>query len=77
MKVTNYIAQIKKYLFFVELMPKNHTDPSGESNLLSPMSGITFWEKGEMAFTALRRINEHKANNELEKAQIMIDEWIL
>ena len=41
------------------------------------MSGITFWEKGEMAFTALRRINEHKANNELGKAQIMMDEWIL
>ncbi len=58
-------------------MPKKHTNSTGESNLLSPMSGITFWEKGEMAFTALRRINEHKANNELEKAQIMIDEWIL
>ena len=58
-------------------MPKKHTNSSGESNLLSPMSWITFWEKGEMAFTALRRINEHKANNELEKAQIMIDEWIL
>ena len=58
-------------------MPKNRPNSSGESNLLNPMSGFTIWEKGEMAFTALRIINEHKANNELEKAQIMIDEWIL
>ena len=58
-------------------MPKKSTNSSGESNLLSPMGWIRFWEKGEMAFTALRRINEHKANNDLKKAQIMIDEWIL
>tara|TARA_Y100001968_G_scaffold312856_1_gene336461 strand:+ start:217 stop:393 length:177 start_codon:yes stop_codon:yes gene_type:complete len=58
-------------------MSKKDKNSSGESNLLSPMSWIRFWEKGEMAYTALRRINEHKANNDLEKAQIMIDEWIL
>ena len=58
-------------------MPKKHTNSNGESNLLSPINGFRFWEKGEMAYTALRKINEHKANNELEKAQIMMDEWIL
>ena len=58
-------------------MPKKHTNSGGESNLLSPMSRIRFWEKGEMAYSALRKINEHKANNELEKAQIMLDDWIL
>ena len=58
-------------------MSKKHKNFSGESNLLSPMSWIRFWEKGEMAYTALRRINEHKAKNELKKAQIMIDEWII
>ena len=58
-------------------MQKNNTNSSSESNLLSPMSGIRFWGKGEMAYTALRKINEHKANNEKEKAQTMIDEWIL
>ena len=57
-------------------MPKNHKNSSGESNLLSPMSQIRFWEKGEMAYSALRKINEHKANNELKKAQIMLDDWI-
>ena len=58
-------------------MPKKHTNPGGESNLLNPLSRISFWEKGEMAYSALRKINEHKANNELDKAQIMLDEWIL
>ena len=57
-------------------MPKNHTNAGSESNLLSPMSHIRFWEKGEMAYSALRKINEHKANNELKKAQIMLDDWI-
>ena len=57
-------------------MPKNHSNSSSESNLLSPMSQIRFWEKGEMAYSALRKINEHKANNELKKAQIMLDDWI-
>ena len=58
-------------------MPKKHTNSGGESNLLSPMSRISFWKKGEMAYSALRKINEHKANNELEKAKIMLDDWIL
>ena len=57
-------------------MPKQHTNSGSESNLLSPMSRIRFWEKGEIAYSALRKINEHKANNELEKSQIMLDEWI-
>ena len=48
-----------------------------ESNLLSPINHICFWEKGEMAYSALKKINELKANNELEKAQIMLDDWIL
>tara|TARA_Y100001968_G_scaffold125372_1_gene114352 strand:+ start:403 stop:579 length:177 start_codon:yes stop_codon:yes gene_type:complete len=58
-------------------MPKKNVHPVGESNLLNPMSPISFWEKGEMAYSALKKINEHKANNELEKAQIMLDDWIL
>ena len=58
-------------------MPKKHTNSGSESNLLSPMSRVSFWEKGEMAYSALRKINEHKANNELEKAKIMLDDWIL
>ena len=58
-------------------MPKKSTNFGNESNLLSPINNIRFWEKGEMAYSALRKINEHKANNELEKAQIMLDDWIL
>ena len=57
-------------------MPKKSTNSSSESNLLSPIHHIRFWEKGEMAYSALRKINEHKANNELEKAKIMLDDWI-
>ena len=57
-------------------MPKKSTNSTSESNLLSPINHILFWEKGEMAYSALRKINEHKANNELEKAKIMLDEWI-
>ena len=56
-------------------MSKDHTNSGSESNLLNPMSKICFWEKGEMAFSALRKINEHKANNELKKAKVMLDEW--
>ena len=48
----------------------------GESNLLSPLNHIRFWEKGEMAYSALIKINELKANNELETAEIMLTEWI-
>ena len=48
-----------------------------ESNLLSPKNHICFWEKGEMAYSALKKINELKVNNEFEKAKIMLDDWIL
>ena len=58
-------------------MPNKHKISAGESNLISPINHIRFWGKGEMAYSALRKINEHKANNELEKAQIMLDDWIL
>ena len=57
-------------------MPKNFSISTGESNLLSPINHISFWEKGEMAYSALRKINELKANNELDKAKIMLAEWI-
>ena len=57
-------------------MPKKNKNYCGESDLLSPMNRIRFWEKGEMAYSALKKINEHKSNNELEKAQIMLDDWI-
>ena len=57
-------------------MSKKRTNSGSESNLLSPINHICFWEKGEMAYSALKRINEHKANNEMEKAKIMLAEWI-
>ena len=57
-------------------MPKKHTNSGSESNLLSPINHIRFWEKGEMAYSALKKINEHKANNEMEKAKIMLADWI-
>ena len=57
-------------------MPKKSTNPGSESNLLSPINNIHFWEKGEMAYSALKKINEHKANNEMEKAKIMLADWI-
>ena len=57
-------------------MPNKRKIPSSESNLLSPTNHIHFWEKGEMAYSALIRINELKANNEFEKAQIMLTDWI-
>ena len=57
-------------------MPKKNTNPGSEYNLLSPIEHIRFWEKGEMAYSALKKINEHKANNEIEKAKIMIADWI-
>ena len=56
-------------------MPKNFYT-IGESNLLSPINHIRFWVKGEMAYSALKQINELKANNELEKAKAMLDDWI-
>ena len=57
-------------------MHKKHSNSAGESNILSHISNICFWEKGEMAYSALRKINEHKANNQLDKAKIMLSEWI-
>ena len=58
-------------------MPNKHKISGGEFNLLSPINNIRFWEKGEMAYSALKKINELKANNEQEKAQMMLKEWIL
>ena len=58
-------------------MTKKHPISFGESNLLSPINYILFWDKGEMAYSALKKINELKANNELEKAKIILSEWIL
>ncbi len=57
-------------------MPKKNKNPSSQSNLLNPINHICFWEKGEMAYSALKRINELKANNEMRKTKIMLDEWI-
>ena len=57
-------------------MPKKLTISAGESNLLSPINHIIFWEKGEMSYSALKKINELKAINELDKAQIILAEWI-
>ena len=57
-------------------MPKKITNSGSEYNLLSPINHIRFWEKGEMAYSALKKINELKANNELDKAEIMLAEWI-
>ena len=57
-------------------MPKKITTSGSESNLLSPINNISFWENGEMAYSALKKINEHKANNEMEKAKIMLADWI-
>ena len=57
-------------------MPKNLYISCGESNLISPINHISFWEKGEMAYSALKKINELKASNEMENAEIMLAEWI-
>ena len=56
-------------------MPTKLPIPGGESNLLSPINHIRFWEKGEMAYSALKKINKLKANNELKKAEIILSEW--
>ncbi len=57
-------------------MQKKNTNSGSESNLLNPINHILFWDKGEMAYSALKKINEHKANNEMEKAKIMLADWI-
>ena len=56
-------------------MTKKNTNSGSEYNLLSSINHIRFWEKGEMAYSALKKINEHKANNEMEKAKIMLADW--
>ncbi len=56
-------------------MPKKSTNSGSESNLLRPIDNIRFWKKGEMAYSALKKINEHKAKNEMVKAKIMLAEW--
>ena len=58
-------------------MPNKLPIHGGESNLISPINHIRFWEKGEMAYSALKKINELKAINEFEKAEIMLDEWFI
>ena len=70
------LIQLNKKIFYSKKMPKNLYITSDESNLLSPINHISFWLKGEMAYSALKKINELKANNELEKAEIMLAEWI-
>ena len=57
-------------------MTKKSTNSGIDSNLLSPINHIRFWDKGEMAYSALKKINELKANNEMEKAKIMLADWI-
>ena len=57
-------------------MQKKHANSGSESNLLNPINNIYYWEKGEMAYSALKKINELKSNNEVEKAKIMLDDWI-
>ena len=57
-------------------MPKKNANSGSGSNLLSPINHILFWDKGEMAYSALKKINEHKANNDMEKAKIMLADWI-
>ena len=57
-------------------MPNKLSISGGESNLLRPIDHICFWEKGEMAYSAIKKINELKANDELKKAEIMLEEWI-
>ena len=51
--------------------------PSYRTNKLSEGSCILFWDNGEMAFTALKRINELKSINDSPQANIMLSEWIL
>ena len=58
-------------------MTKKITNSGSESNLLSPINHIRFWKKGEMAYSALKKINELKAKNEMKKAKIILAEWFL
>ncbi len=38
-------------------MTKKNTNSGSASNLLSPINHILFWDKGEMAYSALKKIN--------------------
>ena len=58
-------------------MSKKLPIPENRSNIIRPITHISFWEKGEMAYTAIKKINEHKANHEIDKAEIMLSDWIL
>ena len=58
-------------------MANKNTNSGTGSNLISPINHIRFWERGEMAFSALKKINELKAINEMEKAKIILAEWFL
>ena len=57
-------------------MAKKRRNSGREPNLLNPINHIHFWKKGEMAYSALKKINELKANNEMEKATTMLSDWI-
>ena len=57
-------------------MTNKSTNSGTGSNLISPINHIRFWKRGEMAYSALKKINELKANNQLENAEIMLSEWI-
>ena len=58
-------------------MSNKSTNSGNGSNLISPINHIRFWERGEMAYSALKKINELKATNELEKAKLILAEWFL
>ncbi len=58
-------------------MPNKLPTTNDESNIFSPINHICFWEEGEMAYSAIKKINELKANNEWGKAQTMLDDWII
>tara|TARA_Y100001968_G_C19311760_1_gene694557 strand:+ start:157 stop:333 length:177 start_codon:yes stop_codon:yes gene_type:complete len=58
-------------------MPKKNTNSGTESNLINPTNHIHFWKRGEISYSALKKINELKANNEIEKAKIILAEWLV
>ena len=65
----------KKYLFII--MTKKFPFPGYSSRELSNINCISFWDNGEMAYTALKRINELKSSNDRKKANIMLSEWLV
>ena len=71
------VIQFKNKTLIYVLMPSKHSISDGESNLLNPINHISFWKNGKMAYSALKRINELKANNDFNKAQVMLTDWIL